>query len=156
MTRIVLHTHLEASPDQVWDWLEQPAVLREVTKPLMTFKPIEPDAFPERWDERDYLCALRLWGLIPLGRQVIDITLPPFEGYKRFVRDNGHSARIKRWDHLITIEPEGEGTRYEDRLDLDAGLLTPLVAAFAKVFYGHRQSRWRELVKRGHLEGGSS
>jgi hypothetical protein len=32
---------------------------------------------------------------------------------------------------------------------IDAGMLTPLVAAFARLFYAHRQKRWRALAKNG-------
>lgn len=145
--QVVLHTHLEVSPDVVWSWLQRPLTLVDVTKPLMAFDPIDPSVWPERWAQQDYVCSLRLYGAIPLGEQVIAISFPPPEGGKRFIRDNGHSKRIKRWDHVITVEPEGTGTRYEDRLQLDAGALTPAVAVFAKLFYRHRQSRWRKLAK---------
>jgi len=30
-----------------------------------------------------------------------------------------------------------------------AGMLTPLVAGFARLFYAHRQKRWRALAKNG-------
>jgi len=36
-----------------------------------------------------------------------------------------------------------------DRVHIDAGMLTPLVAAFARLFYAHRQKRWRALAKNG-------
>jgi len=92
-----------------------------------------------------------LFGVIPLGWQAIVITLPEPEGNSRFVRDNGYSLLIRRWDHWITIEPAGDGTctRYTDTVHVDAGLLTPLIAGFAKVFYAHRQRRWRALARRG-------
>jgi hypothetical protein len=51
------------------------------------------------------------------------------------------------WDHWIEIAPESSGTRYLDRIHLDAGLLTPLIAAFAAIFYNYRQKRWRKLVR---------
>jgi hypothetical protein len=36
--------------------------------------------------------------------------------------------------------------RYRDRVEIDAGVLTPLVVAFARWFYGVRQRRWRVLA----------
>ena len=44
--------------------------------------------------------------------------------------------------------PDGR-TRYTDSVEVRAGLLTPLVWAFATAFYRHRQRRWRRLVRRG-------
>ena len=64
-------------------------------------------------------------------------------------------ALIRRWDHLITIEPAGpRRTRYTDWVEAEAGLLTPLVWAFARVFYAHRQRRWQRLVAHGFRYGG--
>jgi len=87
------------------------------------------------------------FGLFPIGEQTIGIEYPLEDGRRRILRDNGHGALIKQWDHWIFVEPDGEGTRYTDRVDVDAGLLTPFVSAFARIFYRHRQRRWRRLVQ---------
>jgi hypothetical protein len=54
-------------------------------------------------------------------------------------------------DHWITIAPgAADGTtHYTDRVEIEAGLLTPLIAGFARVFYAHRQRRWRALAATG-------
>ena len=149
MTRtIVVTTLIDAGPDVVWREVGTTRLLRFVTSPLISFSPVEPITWPDVWEAGEYLCSMRLFGFLPIGRQVIDISFPPPDGDTRFVRDNGRSASIKRWDHWISISPKGEGTRYEDRLDLDAGWRTPIVAAFAKAFYIHRQARLRKLAAR--------
>ena len=57
---------------------------------------------------------------------------------------------VERWDHLITIAPDGPSrTRYRDTVDIEAGLLTPFVWLFAQFFYRHRQRRWRALAQTG-------
>jgi hypothetical protein len=54
---------------------------------------------------------------------------------------------VRRWDHLIRVEPaDGGRTRYSDTIEVEAGALTPLVWLFAKLFYRHRQRRWRTIV----------
>ena len=57
------------------------------------------------------------------------------------MRDDGHSAFIERWNHLMSVEPDDGGTRYTDRIEIDAGIATPIIAAFARRFYAHRQKR---------------
>lgn len=146
MGRVVLSTYLDAAPETIWAHANTTRLLNYVAAPLIRFRPVAPPHWPEVWADGEYVCSMRLFGVLPIGRQTIVISRPPPEEHRRFIRDNGFSAMIRRWDHLITISPEGTGTRYEDRLDLDAGLLTPIVAGFARVFYGHRQSRWRRLV----------
>ena len=36
---------------------------------------------------------------------------------------------------------------YTDRIDIDAGIFTPVVAGYARWSYKMRQRRWRELAK---------
>ena len=92
-----------------------------------------------------------LFGVAPVGWQAIVISFPEPEGNTRFVRDNGYGPLIARWDHWIEIAPgaEPDTTRYTDRVIIEAGLLTPIITAFARFFYGHRQKRWRALAKDG-------
>ena len=93
---------------------------------------------------------MRLLGVLPLGWQEIRITRPTPTGETRHLRDAGRGALARRWDHLITVAPAGPGrTRYTDRVEVEAGWLTPAVWAFARLFYAHRQRCWRRLVARG-------
>ncbi|MEO1040714.1 MAG: hypothetical protein AAFX52_00345 [Pseudomonadota bacterium] len=150
MTSTVVVTALfDASSDDVWHAATASSTLHHVAAPMVLFEPVNPPSLPARWEDGDYLCALRLFGFLPIGQQVIGISYPPPEGETRFLRDNGHSASIKRWDHWVSVTPEGNGTRYQDRLEIDAGWRTPVVAAFAKAFYTHRQARLRKLVTGG-------
>lgn len=125
------------------------ALLVHVAAPLQTFEPIDPPAFPIDWTTGAYLVRLRFLGLIPIGTQWIDISFPvdpqaPAGSFR--LRDNGRGDIVSRWDHLIRIEPlDDNRCRCRDTVDIDAGVLTPFVCAFAWVFYRHRQRRWRAL-----------
>ncbi len=60
-------------------------------------------------------------------------------------KESGRS--IRAWNHSMKVQPISESRcRYEDRIELQAGPLTPLVWAFASLFYRYRQSRWRRLL----------
>ncbi len=147
---VELTTLLDAPAERVWAEVNRPALLQHVARPLVAFRPLDPPRFPERWDERPYRVGVRLFGVLPLGWQVVGIRRPPDTGLARHLRDDGHSALVRRWDHLITVEPAGPGrTRYTDRVEVEAGVLTPVVWAFAALFYRHRQRRWRDLAARG-------
>lgn len=89
-------------------------------------------------------------GLAPIGLQWIVISYPDGPDRCFQMRDNGRGDLAHRWDHLIMITPDGD-TRclYVDSVEIEAGVLTPFVWAFARVFYGHRQRRWRRLADRG-------
>jgi len=142
-----ISTILECNIDEAVTRVKTPQLLEFVAAPLVRFVPVSPPAFPKVWSAGEYSVALRLFGVVPLGKQSIVISLPPTKtGFA--VHDAGHSALINTWDHLITITPHGSACHYRDRVEVRAGLLTPFVWLFAQLFYWHRQRRWRALVAR--------
>lgn len=147
---VELTTHLDCTPDEAWERVQTSALLDHIAAPMIRFVPRD-GSFPQTWRPGEYRAWMFLFGFIPLGWQAIAISVPEPSGTTRYVRDNGYSPLIKRWDHWIEIAPDGSGcgTRYTDRVEIEAGLLTPLIAAFARVFYAHRQRRWRALAANG-------
>lgn len=105
--------------------------------------------------------GVKLFGLIPLDDQIVGIEeLPCDPAAGRYaLRDNGRGCArgkdsgglIRRWDHTMQVEPEGEGTRYTDRVKVEAGALTFAAAGFARLLYTHRQKRWRSLLAAGAI-----
>lgn len=146
MKTIELETFLPPETAIVWDHILQPRLLNFVAKGMLTFKPVDPAIFPERWSVGQYKVQKYLVGLLPIGWQDIGIEFLPDQGETISMRDNGRGWLIPMWDHTIEIQPVTGGTRYVDRVKIEAGVLTPVVAAFAQHFYTHRQRRWQKLV----------
>lgn len=146
MTSIEISTVLNAPAETVYEHAQTSQLLHYVTRGVLSFHPIDPPEFPERWRDGEYKTGMRWKGVLPIGWQVIRIETQPVRGDVRSLRDNGYGPLIRKWDHMIEIRPVDAGCSYVDRLDLEAGLLTPVVAAFASRFYRHRQKRWRRLV----------
>ncbi len=147
MRTVELSTHLAAEPAVVWEHVQTSRLLHYVARGMIRFLP-KGKPFPERWQAGEYRTWMLLLGVIPLGWQAIRIELPPSSGGKLVVRDNGYGPLIRRWDHWIEISPEGGGTRYVDRVHIEAGILTPAIWLFARLFYAYRQHRWHRLVSR--------
>lgn len=149
MSRIEISTVLNAPPERIAAEVRTSKLLKYVARGMLAFRPIDPPAFPDVWTEGHYKAAMLWKGFLPIGWQIIGIEILD-EGPKVWrIRDNGRGALIKTWDHVIELRADGDGTHYTDRLDLDAGLLTPFVHVFASLFYRHRQKRWRRLVANG-------
>ena len=146
MKTIELETFLPADTATVWDHVLQPRLLCFVAKGMLTLQPVDPDAFPQRWSVGQYKVRKYLWGLLPIGWQIIGIEIMPDRGQVRRLHDNGGGWLLPTWDHTMQVEPVDGGTRYTDRVKIEARGLTPLVAAFARCFYKHRQRRWQKLV----------
>ncbi len=146
---IVLSTDLDCSPQEAWARVQTSELLHHVAAPLIRFVPHD-HAFPATWQKGEYRASMLLFGAIPLGWQAIVIQFPSADYDVHYLRDNGYSPLIRRWDHRIEIRPNPDDTtRYTDRLSVDAGWRTPIVAAFARIFYAHRQRRWRALARTG-------
>jgi len=146
MRTINITTHLDAAPDVIRKHVMTPRLLNYVVAGLMKFQPIQPASFPHRWSPGNYRVRMLAFHVIPIGWQNVGIELPE-EGDDWFVRDKGSGSIARIWDHLIFIGPDGAGTRYVDRIRIDAGVLTGPVALYAKLFYRYRQRRWRKLVR---------
>lgn len=52
-----------------------PSLLSYIAKPLVFFKPIRTNVFPEQWEAGDYLVRMYLFYFIPFGEQTIRIEL---------------------------------------------------------------------------------
>lgn len=149
VTTVEHTTRLSAAPDAVWAHVGTPRLLDHVAHPILRFG--YPRGFDRdgEWPEGEHRVRMYLFGIVPIGWQIIGIEVPEAEGSRRLLRDNGRGPLIRRWDHWIVVEPApgGQGTTYTDRVHVEAGVLTPLVAAFANRFYAHRQKRWRDLAR---------
>ena len=147
MTTIELETFLPAETAIVWDHILQSRLLCYVAKGMLTFRPVDPSVFPERWINGQYRVQKYLWGFLPIGWQIINVALVTDRGQIHRLRDNGSGWLVPIWDHTIEVEMIDGGTRYTDRVKIEAGVLTPVVAAFARRFYQHRQQRWQKLIE---------
>jgi hypothetical protein len=142
-------SRLPRSAARVWEAVQRPALMVYEAAPVIHFRPIDPPVLPDRLEERRYLASLWLFGFLPMGRQWIVVSLLARPESHYGLRDNGYSALIKRWDHHILIDPiDGDNALYTDRIEIEAGLLTPFVWAFASVLFWHRQRRLRALAAR--------
>ncbi|MEM1132433.1 MAG: hypothetical protein AAGH53_05820 [Pseudomonadota bacterium] len=146
---LTLSIHLAASLETVKEHVRTSQLLDYIAHPLIRFTPKSGKPFPESWGEGEYRAWMWLFGLLPVGWQAIHISFPKPQNDTHFIRDNGYGPLIKRWDHRIEIRADGDDTHYTDRVIIEAGLLTPVIATFAQVFFKHRQKRWRKLVANG-------
>ena len=56
----------------------------------------------------------------------------------RIIQSRESGNGIRRWDHRLSIQPDGEMTQWTDTVVIDAGWRTPIVARFAAMVYVHR------------------
>lgn len=135
---------LACSVDRLRAELDRPALLHYVAAPMLTFVPVDPPQFPERWSPGKYRARLLVGGRLPIGEHTLN---PRAELPGHLVwHDAGYSDLIQLWDHAILLEDVSGMTRYRDQVEIRAGLLTVPAWLFAQVFYAHRQRRLNRLV----------
>ena len=145
-----LSSRLQAPAEDVWHHLQSPGLMQHVAAPLLEFRALPGSPLPDPWMEGDFQVSLRLFGVLPLGRQTVGIRLLEAADWPRRVLDDGHSPLIRSWKHWIELNPAGPGeTDYADRIGISAGLLTPFIWLFARLLFAHRQRRLRLLAKAG-------
>ncbi|HTL41226.1 MAG TPA: hypothetical protein VL294_07115 [Pseudolysinimonas sp.] len=152
--RVQLKLILDAPPDAVWAALRSPSVFTEVAHPLFSFEPLSPRGFPRRWSEGEHhVAASVLWGMIPVGEQIIDISYHE-RGDVRIVEDaggpvSGALAVVTGWRHRMAVSAgPGGATLFRDRLDISAGVLTPLVWLGTWLFWQWRGFQLSRLAPR--------
>src|SRR5262249_55201088 len=137
---------IPCAAETLWRAVHDPQVLVQILKPLVSLKPVKPAAFPEEFVPATYVYRMKAFGFFPLGLQSIHIEHPPpepGESLPRFLlKDHGSGQIARVWNHTITIVPISDHTcRYTDKIEIEAGLFTAPVLAFARTLFRHRQRR---------------
>ena len=151
--KVSLRTRINLPPEIVWKEVQTARLLILIAWPLMRFEPVGDQPFTSFQAGGRYEVKLRLFGIIPFGKQWIVTSThePDAATWPKVLRDDGYSALIDKWDHWITVSPgKGGGTDYLDEVEISAGPLTPIIWGFAQLFYRHRQRRWRGLAQTLH------
>lgn len=152
--RVLLKLTLDCEPEAAWRAIQSPTVFREASLPLLSFRSLEPNGFPARWEEGVHPVQMSLGGL-PLGSQTIDIELPERRHTGvQILRDHGAGLTgintvFTKWDHRMAIaaDPAGTGkTLYRDRLIFEAGPMTAAIWPSMWAFWQLRGARLKALA----------
>lgn len=57
-----------------------------------------------------------------------------------------HGAGVKTWRHTLTLRTEGDATRQIDEIEIDAGVMTPVIVRLARRMYAKRDGPRRRLL----------
>ena len=138
-------TRLEASADAVWAAVKTPAAFRAVTRRLLSI-PVIGDRSDE-WREGETVVGwVFLFGLLPFSRHHLHVA--QIDESTRTLRSREFGGLITTWNHDIEVMPfDTTSCLYRDRIEIEAGVVTPLIVIFARWFYRLRQRRWRALAK---------
>ncbi|HEX2089952.1 MAG TPA: hypothetical protein VHI54_08530 [Actinomycetota bacterium] len=139
-----------APAGRVWEALQHPASFLYVVRGLFRIPSLEGRTEPYREGESGSGWIF-LFHVIPLHRH--HATLESIDHDEMTMKSREHGGVIRSWRHTLRVEPlDNARCRYHDVVEIDAGDLTPLVAAFARLLYRYRHRRWRRLVLKHLVE----
>ena len=138
-------TVLEAPAHAVWERVKTPAAFRAVTRGLL-FMPVIRRRSDE-WREGETIVGwVFLFGFLPIARHHLHIAR--IDDSTRTMSSREFSGPIRIWNHDIEVESiDGLSCGYRDRIEIEAGILTPVIVLYARWFYRMRQRRWRALAR---------
>jgi hypothetical protein len=145
---VYVESVLQCSPEAAWTEVQKSSLLLEVARPIVTIQASGSPRLPERWEHHGVETVRSfLFGIVPLGTRVIYFERVDEDA--REIQSRESDPLVRHWDHLVAVRETSDGrTRYSDRVQIEAGLLTPAVWLFAQCFYRHRQRRWQRVARR--------
>ena len=150
--RVLLKLTLDCEPETAWGRLHDPDTFAAVMFPLMTVRSTETGGFPKQWALGSHGLALKLFGIVPLGTQSVQLSAREGEATGiKILRDTGTGTSgaltlLRDWDHRMAISPLADGrTLYRDQLRVRAGVLTPLAWPGLWAFWQWRGAKLRRM-----------
>lgn len=148
MQTIHLETVLPAPADNVWEAMKSPATFLYVVRGVFGVPALTGRTTPMRAGERGTGWVL-LFHVLPLTRHTIELV--DMDEESRTLRSREHGGVVRTWNHTLHVEPVDDCTsRYSDTVEIDAGMLTAVVAWGARGIYRYRHRRWHKLARK-HL-----
>ena len=153
--RILLKLVVDCDADAAWRAVHSPRALAELYGPMIDLQPLTP--LPTVWESgRDAAVGMFLGGMLPLGRQLIDIgdSERELHGERvRILRDSGIPlsgplAALDVWDHQIAVSPapgDPARTLWRERLVI-GGAAAPLLWPVLWSVWQWRAGRIRALA----------
>lgn len=144
MQSITIRTTLDAPADVIWQAVQRPEAFVHVAGAMLRYPVAERHRRP--WSVGDRTTGwLFLGRVVPFSRHTIEVV--EIDQERLTILTEEHGGLIRTWRHHVDVRPVSDtACRYTDRIDIDAGFLTPVVTAFARVFYRYRQARWARLA----------
>ncbi len=143
MSKTIHLTHrYDFHTDLVWNVATDLDHLKRVTQSLVTFRNLPSGQI---FEGQDLHVDVSLFGKMPY--QPYRMTVVEFDGVQRRFQSSEIGAGVKSWLHTLQITAEGDGCRIDETIEVDAGSLTPLFAAWAAYMYRKRHALRLAILK---------
>lgn len=144
MAKVRNSFHYDAPPERVWNLVTDCTALAQVCHPYLAFEGL-PDG--RIFDGQKIDVMVSLFGKLPAQPYEMHVVACDNDGMTFESHENG--AGVKSWNHHLRLHPDGDGTRLDEEIEIDAGWLTPLFKLWANVLYHARHKPRVALLQSG-------
>ncbi len=146
MKTVLVESEYPVSTNRLWALVTDYGALAEVMKGIATFEGLPPGRSATG---QTMNIMVSLFGKLPKQPYTIDIV--ECDDDRMILRSSEKGSGVKSWRHTLTVTQTTTGCRLTDCIEIDAGLLTPVFARWAKYLYGARHKPRLELLKNGRF-----
>lgn len=133
MKTIEIEHNYAVPPDQLWALVTNYDALAEVMAGIVAFEGL-PEGRTHTGQSFDVMVSL--FGKLPQQPYHMHVVLCDEDAM--VLRSSERGAGVKSWEHCLTVTPTPDGSRLSDRIEIDAGWLTPVFALWAGFLYRAR------------------
>lgn len=120
---------------EVWAVATDLDHLKTVTEGLLVFRGLPSG---EIFQGQHIRVEVSLFGKLPF--QPYEMNVVSFDTAGMRFQSHEIGAGVKSWCHTLRVVPTEDGSRIEEQIEIDAGILTPLFAAWARFLYRRRHA----------------
>ena len=147
MGKVHVVNEYACTPDQLWAVTKDLDALREMNARMVTMQGLPSG---DMYEGQEIEISTSLFG--KMKPQDYRIVVTHLSDETREFRSTEHGNGVKSWNHHGRVEATPGGARLVDDIEIDAGWMTPLVVAWAKMLYKARHKpRLQILRDRGAL-----
>ncbi len=139
--RVIVNAYYHGDADEIFASAQNFEELKDAMKGFARYEGIEDKPAKEG---QTYTVDVTFWGFYTVRGHVIH--LETLNQEERWMQSREHSPQIKRWDHHLSVHPDGDRVRWADSIIIDAGWQTFGAARFAAFVY-QRRHRHRQALE---------
>ncbi len=143
MPQTVSLTHLYDHPAAlVWQVVTDLDCLKQVTSSLLTYRSLPSGQI---YEGQELLVDVSLFGKLPYQPYLMKVV--SFEPERFYFQSSESGAGVKSWKHKLQVTAINGHSRIDERIEIDAGLKTPLFKAWARFMYQRRHQPRLDILK---------
>lgn len=146
MRTVSLEHDYPVAPARLWSLATDYGALSDVMKGIASFEGL-PSGRTQTGQKMDVMVSL--FGKLP--KQPYHMEIVECDDQNMILRSSERGSGVKAWQHKLTVTETETGSRLHDKIDIDAGLLTPVFALWARYLYGARHKPRLRMLEEGRF-----